>query len=188
MIWKAPPARGLDRRALVQGGGLVELPSSACPTCAQAAEAIYTGPRYDVWTRDAEANGNLYVDLGCEEWRCIEIAPADLDGDGQCWKVLPEAPLKFVRRPSMRKMTMPAADGDIDLLRPVLNVRDGGDFRLVVGWILASYRARGPYPTWSSTGRRARTNPTCRACSAPPSARPTRRGSCRSAGSFGLGA
>jgi hypothetical protein len=116
------------------------------PACALAAEAIYTGPRYDVWTRDAEANGNLYVDLGCEEWRCIEIAPADLDGDGQCWKVLPEAPLKFVRRPSMRKMTMPAADGDIDLLRPFLNVETEGDFRLVVGWILASYRARGPYP------------------------------------------
>jgi hypothetical protein len=114
-------------------------------TGALAAEAIYTGPRHEVWTRVGEANGNIYVDLGREDWRCIEIAPTDLDSDRPCWEILTEAPLKFVRRPGMREMTMPAADGDIDLLRGFLNVEEG-DFRLVVGWMLSSYRPRGPYP------------------------------------------
>jgi putative DNA primase/helicase len=109
------------------------------------ARAIYSGKEFKTCTRVGEANGCLYVDLGCPEWRCGEIRPAKLDED-HCWSVLPAAPVKFVRRRTMRPMVEPTVGGSIEDLRPFLNVETEGHLKLIIGWLLAARRGHGPYP------------------------------------------
>lgn len=110
-----------------------------------AAKAQHEGEEFEVCTRVGERGGRIYIDLGCPSWRCVEILPAELDQDER-WRVLHRAPVKFVRRPTMRPMVEPTIGGSIDDLRSFLNVETEGDFRLTVGWILAAFRPRGPYP------------------------------------------
>jgi hypothetical protein len=90
-------------------------------------------------------NGRIYVDLGCPKWRCVEIWPAEMDKDER-WQILDKAPVKFLRRQTMRQMAEPTIGGSIDDLRQFLNVETEGDYRLAVGWVIAAFRPRGPYP------------------------------------------
>ncbi len=136
----------LRYNALQSGGpllGKTEI-EKICDTL--AAHAIYGAACHEVWTRVGEKDGRLYVDLGGPDWQCVEIAPAALESDGPHWKILPEAPIKFVRRPAMLEMPEPKAGGGIDLLRTFLNVEAESDFQLAAGWMVACYRAKGPYP------------------------------------------
>lgn len=41
---------------------------------------------------------------------------------------------------------MPTRGGSIEELRPFLNLTSDEDFALVVGWMVAAVRPRGPYP------------------------------------------
>jgi len=110
-----------------------------------AATAIFSGPEYEIWVRVGELNGTTFVDLGDDDWRCVEIPPADMESDER-WFVRDTAPIKFVRRPTMRAMAVPVPGGSIDQLRGYLNVENEGSFRLAVGWMLACFRPRGPFP------------------------------------------
>ena len=109
------------------------------------ARALYGGAQYETWTRVGTVSGRIYIDLGCPKWRCVEIWPAEMDRDER-WRILETAPVKFIRRPTMRQMATPAIGGTIDDLRRFLNVETEGDFRLSVGWLIAAFRPRGPYP------------------------------------------
>lgn len=112
---------------------------------ALSAKALFAGPTYEPFTRIGEKDGRIYVDVGDENWICIEIQPADPDGEPN-WRILTASPVKFLRRRSMLPLAKPTHGGDIDLLREFLNVETEGDVMLIVGWLLACYRARGPYP------------------------------------------
>lgn len=139
--------KGFLRYNALQGNGPLLGKSEIEKICdTLAAHAIYGAPRHDVWTRIGEKDGRIYVDLGRSDWRCVEIAPADLESDGPHWNIRPEAPIKFVRRPAMLEMPEPVPGGDIDELRAFLNVETETDFQLAAGWIVACYRAKGPYP------------------------------------------
>src|SRR5256886_5689169 len=46
----------------------------------------------------------------------------------------------------MLALPVPLPGGALDDLRPFLNVADDGDYRLLVTWLLAALRPRGPYP------------------------------------------
>ncbi|MCH9016000.1 MAG: hypothetical protein IH877_09985 [Gemmatimonadetes bacterium] len=46
----------------------------------------------------------------------------------------------------MKPLPMPVPGGSIDMLHPFLNVSSNSDFVLIVAWILAALRNRGPYP------------------------------------------
>ena len=52
----------------------------------------------------------------------------------------------------MRPLPEPEAGGMIEDLRPFLNVRSDGDFCLVVAWLVAAFRDRGPYPVLAING------------------------------------
>src|SRR5215470_4124102 len=86
-----------------------------------------------------ELNGALYLDLGDETWRAVEI-------DSIGWRVIDNPPVRFRRAAGMQPLPMPASGGSIETLRSFLNVRTGADFVLVVAWALAVLRNRGPYP------------------------------------------
>ncbi len=109
------------------------------------AKAHFDGPERSVFVRIGGRDGNLYLDLGDEHWRAVEI-------DTEGWRVVSDPPTRFRRASGMQPLAMPVPGGSIVALRPFLNVRSETDFVLVVAWILAVLRDRGPYPVLVLSG------------------------------------
>jgi hypothetical protein len=75
------------------------------------------GPRCEVHLRSAHVGETLFLDIGDETGRCIEITAAG-------WRVLPRSPVKFQRMPGMAALPIPEVGGDIDQLRRFTNLSD----------------------------------------------------------------
>jgi hypothetical protein len=103
------------------------------------ARAHFDAAERVVHVRVAGLDGKLYLDLGDERWRAVEI-------DGSGWRVIENPPVRFRRPSGMQPLPMPARGGSIAALRSFLNVQSDTDFVLVVAWALAVLRNRGPYP------------------------------------------
>jgi hypothetical protein len=101
--------------------------------------ALYGNAEQKVYTRIAECDGNIYVDLCNPLWHAIEITPYD-------WKIVSDAPAKFRRARGMSPLPLPSVGGTIEDLRPFLNVASENDFVLLVSWLVAALNHRGPYP------------------------------------------
>jgi hypothetical protein len=109
------------------------------------AAALFDGEERQVELRVAGHAGRIYIDLGDAKWRAIEI-----DKDG--WRVVDDPPVRFRRPGGMRALPEPTHGGDISTLRNFVNVRDDSDFVLLVCWLLAAMRCRGPYPVLAISG------------------------------------
>jgi hypothetical protein len=82
------------------------------------AYARYEGdPRCEVHLRSARVDETLFLDIGDETGRCIEITAAG-------WRVLPRSPVKFQRPPGMAALPIPEVGGDIEQLRRFTNLSD----------------------------------------------------------------
>ena len=101
--------------------------------------ARFDGPELVVHIRVAELNGRFYLDLGDATWRAVEI---DTGG----WRIIQDPPVRFRHPAGMQPLPVPVSGGSIATLRPLLNVQSNNDFVLVVAWLLACLRNRGPYP------------------------------------------
>jgi hypothetical protein len=99
--------------------------------------ARFDGDERSVSIRIAEANSAIYIDAGDTEWRALRV-------DATGWRVVTNLPAMFRRARGMRPLPLPTAGG-IDLLRQFLNLSARG-FLLIIGWLLAALRPRGPYP------------------------------------------
>jgi hypothetical protein len=104
-----------------------------------AARAIMEGEERPVYLRCAWHCGNIYIDLCDEKWRAIEITSSG-------FHVTEHAPVRFRRKKGMRPLPVPEKEGNIELLRPFLNVSNDHDFYLVTSWILSAMRGKGPFP------------------------------------------
>lgn len=109
------------------------------------ARAYFEGPEREVWVRVGGADGKIYLDLANEEWQAIEI-------DDSGWRVVSDPPVRFRRSTGMEPLPIPERGGSIDLLRPYLNLSKKSDFVLIVAWLLAALRERGPYPVMGLSG------------------------------------
>ncbi len=109
------------------------------------AVACYNGKPEMVYIRRAEHAGKLYIDLGDETWRAIEIAP-----DG--WRIVAKPPVYFIRTPAMAPLPIPQRGGSIDELRPFLTIANEDDFMLIAAYLAAALRNRGPYPILALVG------------------------------------
>ncbi|MGE4078426.1 MAG: hypothetical protein AB7F22_23005, partial [Reyranella sp.] len=103
------------------------------------AKAHFDAPERIVHVRVGGLDGKLYLDLGDEAWRAVEI-------DATGWRVIDKPPVRFRRASGMKPLAIPAPGGSITALRSFLNVQSDADFALVVAWALACLRNRGPYP------------------------------------------
>jgi hypothetical protein len=103
------------------------------------AKAHFDAPERVVHIRVGGLDGRLYLDLGDESWRAVEI-------DATGWRVIDNPPVRFRRAAGMQPLPMPIRGGSIAALRSFLNVQADADFVLVVAWALAVLRHRGPYP------------------------------------------
>jgi hypothetical protein len=103
------------------------------------AKAHFDAPERLVHVRAGGLDGRLYLDLCDETWQAVEI---DVTG----WRVIGNPPVRFRRAAGMQPLPMPVPGGSVDMLRSFLNVQSDIDFVLVVAWLLACLRNRGPYP------------------------------------------
>ncbi len=103
------------------------------------AKAHFDAPELPVFIRVGGIDGKLYLDLGDEAWRAIEIATTG-------WRVVEKPPVRFRRAAGMQPLPVPMPGGSVESLRAFLNLKSDTDFVLVVAWALAVLRDRGPYP------------------------------------------
>ena len=106
-----------------------------------AARARYeSGITRPVYQRVAEANHNIYIDLGGEDWRTVKITP-------EGWSLIEYAdcPVRFRRSTKTGQLPEPERGGSISELRQPINVTDS-EWALLLGWILQALRGQGNYP------------------------------------------
>ena len=109
------------------------------------AQAQFDGPERPVWVRVAEHEGDIFLDLGNPAWEAVKITPRG-------WEVIADPPVCFRRSLSMLPLPCPERGGNLNDLRPFLNVASDADFLLMVAFIIAALRARGPYPILVENG------------------------------------
>ena len=109
------------------------------------AKAVFDGEEQQISVRVGANDDRIYIDLCDDNWRAVEIS-----ADG--WRVVDEPPVRFCRTEGMRPLPEPQRGGSIDTLRPLINVKDDRDFILVIAWLLAALRPRGPYPILAPIG------------------------------------
>ena len=123
-------------------------PNSDAMQCALnvlEATARFDGSEEHVSVRIGGIGGKIYIDLGNKDWSAIEI-----DSDG--WRIVAEPPVRFRRSKGMLALPIPRRGGNINLLRAFLNLKTDVDFLLVVSWLVAALRDRGPYPVLALIG------------------------------------
>jgi hypothetical protein len=128
------------------------------------AKAHFDAPERMVHIRVGGLDGRLYLDLCDTTWRAVEI-------DTTGWRVIDNPPVRFRRAAGMQPLPMPVSGGSIDRLRSFVNVQSDADFVLIVAWLLAVLRDRGPYPVIALSGEQGQPSPpfrpSCGRCSTP---------------------
>jgi hypothetical protein len=66
--------------------------------------------------------------------------------DAAGWRVITDAPVRFRRPKGLKPLPVPVTGGSLGELRHFVNVADDNSWRLLVAWMLAALRPRGPYP------------------------------------------
>ena len=86
----------------------------------RSGQTTHRGPEHQVCLRIGERDGAVYIDLGDAQWRAIEVTAGE-------WRVIDQAPVKFIRSAAMRALPLPEDGGVIEQeLRDLVNVRDEG--------------------------------------------------------------
>jgi len=87
------------------------------------------GQQYEMFTRVAKVNGNIYLDLVDAKRRVVEIRP-----DG--WSIIDDCPIKFRRDVNMRPLPAPVpGPHGIQSLIDLLNLDDPDGAKLVIASI-----------------------------------------------------
>jgi hypothetical protein len=131
--------RWLARRFFEDTGGAPSSEALQSALNVIEAKAHFDAPERQVHIRVGGLDERLYLDLGDETWRALEI-------DATGWRVIEKPPVRFRRASGMKPLPVPVRGGSVAALRSFLNVQTEADFVLVVAWALAVLRNRGPYP------------------------------------------
>jgi hypothetical protein len=113
----------------------------ASATTILAGIAQFDGPAYPVFVRVGAHGEAIYLDLGDETWRAVEITATG-------WRIVADPPVRFIRPRGLLPLPEPVrAPGDpwTDLRR-LINVATENDWRLIVGWLAGVLHPHGPYP------------------------------------------
>jgi hypothetical protein len=96
-------------------------------------------PRQRVYTRLAEHDGAIYLDLANAAWEVVKVT-------GVGWQVVQDCPVKFRRPKALAPLPTPVSGGTPEEIRSFVNVRDDGQWALLAAWLVAAARPIGPYP------------------------------------------
>jgi Bifunctional DNA primase/polymerase, N-terminal len=100
--------------------------------------AIFRGETREVHLRTAEYQGKIYLDLGTDDWKAIEV-------DSSSWRLLSDPPVRFWRPDSLLPLPIPVTGGNLDELKDLLNV-DGSSWTLIVTFLLFCFCPDKTYP------------------------------------------
>jgi hypothetical protein len=137
--------RWLARRFFEATGGAPSSEALQSALNVIEAKAHFDAPERTVHVRVGGLDDRLYLDLGDDTWRAVEI-------DATGWRVIDNPPVRFRRAAGMQALPAPVCGGSVEALRSFLNVRCDADFVLVIAWALAVLRNRGPYPVMVLSG------------------------------------
>src|SRR5882762_6326415 len=104
-----------------------------------AGRALYDSPEQIVCVRLAGHGGEIYLDLGNDDWEAVKVT-------GEGWEIVSEVPVKFRRASGMLPLPQPIAGGSVDDLRSFLNCDDEDQWTLMVSWLVGALRPVGPFP------------------------------------------
>ena len=108
--------RWLARRFFEETGGAPSSEALQSALNVIEAKAHFDAPERQVHIRVGGLDGRLYLDLGDETWRAVEI-------DATGWRVIDNPPVRFRRASGMKPMPIPVGGGSVETLRSFLNVR-----------------------------------------------------------------
>ena len=108
--------------------------------------ARFEGNTFPVHFRVAEHDEAIYIDLGDDQWRSVKVTP-------EGWDVEPQSTVKFRRVSTTRALPLPAQEGNIEELRPFVNVGSDDDWKLLVSFLVSAFRPEGPYPALVISGQ-----------------------------------
>jgi hypothetical protein len=83
----------------------------------------------------------IYLDLGTERWEVVVVTAS-----GWSIRAAADLPVRFRRPTGILPLPVPRRDGDVNALRPLVNLADEDDFLLLTGWMLALLYPTGPRP------------------------------------------
>jgi len=92
----------------------------------------------DVHVRVAGYGDDIFIDLCNDAWEGVRVT-------SEGWRVVTSPPVRFRRTDGMLSLPIPERGGKVETLKSFLNVT-ASDFILVVAYLLAALRPRGPYP------------------------------------------
>lgn len=110
------------------------------------AKAQFEGKQVDIFTRVAKVDGKIYLDLCNERWQCVEISK-----EGYQVIPIPET-VFFIRHKDALPLPSPEANGRLDDLRQLVNVKNESDLILTASWLIGAMIPDIPYPILSLTG------------------------------------
>lgn len=102
-----------------------------------AARALFDGPLHSVAMRVARDADAMYIDLGDADASIVRI-------DAEGWRIVQEAPVKFIRPPSFGPLPIPKIGGDLGEFKSLLHISDRA-WPLALGFLISALRPEGPY-------------------------------------------
>lgn len=107
-------------------------------------KGLFEGPTRDVKVRIFDEGDRIFLDLGNDKWEAVSITKSG-------WSIVPNDS-RFRRPSGMRPLPTPTQMGDFKVLKHFVNLADEADWRLLVGFILGTFRGHGPFPILSLQG------------------------------------
>jgi hypothetical protein len=137
--------RWLAKRCYEATGGAPNSEAMQSALAIIEAKAYFDRGERPVHVRVAGLDDVLYLDLSDAAWRAVQI-------DANGWRIVSAPPVRFRRPAGMLPLPAPIPGGSLVDLRQLTNVRIERDMVLIVAWLLAALRDRGPYPVLDLTG------------------------------------
>ena len=106
--------------------------------------SLVDGPTLPVFVRIGEAEDVVYLDLGDQDWRAVQIRPGG-------WKIVAEPSVKFRRCLGIAALPLPVGGGNPREILKFLNVRPQHEI-LFLAWLSFCYRPNGPFPILAISG------------------------------------
>jgi len=93
--------------------------------------AAFRQPKVTPHLRIAAKNGSVFLDLGREDGKAVELAPGH-------WRVVDRAPVLFARTSLTAELPLPAEEGRMEEARDLINLKSADDWALYVCCRIAS--------------------------------------------------
>jgi len=104
-----------------------------------SARARFEGTSREVHRRVGGDLERLWIDLGDPDHTYAEVR------DDGTWSIRDRSDVEFVRESGMLPLPSPKRDGDLDRLRPLVNLPDPAAWTVFRGALIAAFHPHGPY-------------------------------------------